>query len=60
MVTWGQAFAIGIHTGWGWVAMRVNGFSILLGPLAIDVQPPAPKWLGLGWIDWRHHIKEPT
>ena len=45
MLTWGQNFAIGIWTGWSWVAIRVNGFSIHLGPLAIDIQPPPPKWL---------------
>lgn len=45
MLTYGQAFAIGIHTGYGWTAMRINGFSILLGPLAFDIQPPMPNWM---------------
>lgn len=45
MLTWGQSLAFGIHMGYGWIAMRINGLSIHIGPLAIDIRPPMPKWM---------------
>ena len=44
MLTYGQCFAVGFHTGFSWTAIRMNGFSFLLGPVTFDVQPPFPKW----------------
>lgn len=45
MLTYGQSMTIGIGTGYGWIATRVNGFWISLGPITFDVQPPMPKWM---------------
>lgn len=42
MATIGQGGGLGIS----WVnPIRWNGISLLLGPLIIDIQPPAPEWM---------------
>lgn len=42
MATIGQGGGLGLS----WVSpVRWNGFSLLLGPLIIDIQPPMPKWM---------------
>lgn len=40
MATVGQAGGLGIVRNGRW-----NGWSIFLGPLAIDIQPPLPRWM---------------
>jgi len=45
MLTYGQNFVIGFGTGNSWLAIRVNGIWISLGPLTFDIQPPMPKWM---------------
>lgn len=45
MLTWGQVFGVGVTCSCSLHALRVNGVSIIIGPLAIDVVPPPPRWL---------------
>ena len=45
MYSWRHAFAIGIYFGASWVALRVNGGELWLGPINLSIQPPPPKWL---------------
>jgi hypothetical protein len=45
MLTWGQGFGLGIWAGGSWIAFRVNGIDLLLGPVTLTIQPPIPTWL---------------
>jgi hypothetical protein len=42
MVTADQGGGVGI--GWH-KPVRYNGITLMLGPVLIDIQPPAPTWL---------------
>lgn len=57
MLTWGQAFSVGFHMGWGWLNMRLSGFEIMLGPLTISIIPPPPKWFVEAMADVGHEVK---
>jgi hypothetical protein len=46
MCSWGQSCGLAfILCGWHWHAIRVNGGEILIGPVSLSWQPPAPKWM---------------
>lgn len=45
MLTWKQGFGIGLWTGASWIAFRINGIDLLLGPVTLTIAPPAPAWL---------------
>lgn len=45
MFTWGQTFGLGIFTGGTLLAARCNGVDVMVGPVTLTIQPPAPKWI---------------
>lgn len=45
IATYGQSFALGVGTGYSWIAARCNGVWISLGPITFDIIPPTPRWL---------------
>jgi hypothetical protein len=46
MYSWGQSCGLAfILCGWHRTAIRVNGGEIIIGPISISIQPPAPQWM---------------